>query len=1019
MDSKTPILYLIATAHLDTVWNWDLEQTVTEFLPDTLNRNFELIEKYPEYKFNFEGAYRYLLIKEFFPEKYEELKKQVENGRWCPTGSAFENGDVNIPSPEGLMRNFLYGNNFFEKEFGKMTMDVFLPDCFGFSHSLPSIASHMGLKFFSTAKLVWNADNYRPFDLGKWYGPDGNFVVSCLNPCAYISDIPENYQNSDALFNKMKSLPIDKYMRYYGVGDMGGAPREDSVCNVCGGVKNGGKVRLISGSVQDFIQGLKKEEIEKLPSYNGELVMKTHGVGAYTSRGILKRLNRKNEIIADQAERFGIMADRLGIKEYPYERLTNAWKRVICHQFHDDITGTATNKVYENSINEYIVSLNEFAGELTSACELLSDNIETDCLEEGTPIIFFNSCCFKRKEVVEAVVNGLNLIPGEFTVTDAEGKEIPSQLSSQTAGMMQTVFIYADIPSMGYKTYYIIKHRPLLKPLDAMNISDCKIENGQVSVELNDEKNIKGIYIKKTGKNILSKPICFEILKNTYTEYGAWEILYQDICSCPDVIKNNSTVEIIENGPLRNVLKITRKYRNSKYVQLLTLDLNSDIIKIEYNIDWKETASLLKLRITADEEYSNAVYDGGIGIEIEKNNHEKKYEFIASRWVALTCNGKSENLLMMSDCKYGWDKPTDNALRLTAIHTPYDKRSDVARHDMQDFGDNRFGLAITVASDDNFYKISDEYNYPIIAVQGYSHSGNLPREDSFIALDTSSVTVRAVKRAEKSNDIIIRLYNTSGVESNCGFKLPRNTFTVYESDGTETKKLNLNVSGNTLRLKFKPFETKTIGLVTEKGAPVANNGLYHILMPTNTQLTSSNVNAGDYGFGEFNKTIPSELIGDGITACGMTFNLNRDNNGNAMATICCGQEIVLPDGTKRLYILGGSVAGDKNTYFTVSGKPYRLNIKGVFEPIGKWDQFAISQRGKIKTDTLAFYATHTHGNKGDCVLDKANLFVYEIDIPEHTRSVKLPFDMDIIVASAIASVKERKSRVNGILYDIK
>ena len=108
--------YLVATAHLDTVWRWNLAETIKDFIPDTISKNFGLIKKYPNYRFNFEGAFRYELIEEYYPEQFEEIKKLVDEGRWCLSGSSYENGDVNIPSPEALFRNILLGNRYFKEK---------------------------------------------------------------------------------------------------------------------------------------------------------------------------------------------------------------------------------------------------------------------------------------------------------------------------------------------------------------------------------------------------------------------------------------------------------------------------------------------------------------------------------------------------------------------------------------------------------------------------------------------------------------------------------------------------------------------------------------------------------------------------------------------------------------------------------------------------------------------------------------------------------------------------------------
>ena len=78
--------YVVSTAHLDTVWRWQLSKTIEELLSNTVEENLKLIEKYPSYRFNFEGAFRYELIEEYYPEYFEEIKKAVADGRWCPAG---------------------------------------------------------------------------------------------------------------------------------------------------------------------------------------------------------------------------------------------------------------------------------------------------------------------------------------------------------------------------------------------------------------------------------------------------------------------------------------------------------------------------------------------------------------------------------------------------------------------------------------------------------------------------------------------------------------------------------------------------------------------------------------------------------------------------------------------------------------------------------------------------------------------------------------------------------------------
>ncbi len=202
--TRQPTLYVVPYAHLDTQWRWEFPQTISEYLLKTMRVNFDYIDRYPHYVFNWTGANRYRLMKEYFPSDYARMQKYVAEGRWYPAGSSVEEGDVNLPSAEGIFRQILYGNEYFRKDFGKASEEYMLPDCFGFPASLPSILAHAGVKGFSTQKLnaQWqpapriggpNSPEQTPegipFNVGLWAGPDGKTVMAALNPGGYGSNV--------------------------------------------------------------------------------------------------------------------------------------------------------------------------------------------------------------------------------------------------------------------------------------------------------------------------------------------------------------------------------------------------------------------------------------------------------------------------------------------------------------------------------------------------------------------------------------------------------------------------------------------------------------------------------------------------------------------------------------------------------------------------------------------------------------------------------------------------------------
>ena len=269
--TKQPTLYVVGYAHLDTQWRWEYPQTIREYLSKTLRNNFALADKYPHYIFNFSGANRYRLMKEYYPADFARLKQYVAAGRWFPAGSSMEEGDVNSPNAESIFRQILYGNNFFRRELGTASSEYMLPDCFGFPASLPSILHHAGIKGFSTQKLSaawqpaphvggWSSPEKTPegipFNVGVWEGTDGSSVIAALNPLTYGSQVtydlsktppppPRPDPNQSEQQNLFRTRPREDWVKriqingnltgitadyhYVGTGDIGGAPTESSV----------------------------------------------------------------------------------------------------------------------------------------------------------------------------------------------------------------------------------------------------------------------------------------------------------------------------------------------------------------------------------------------------------------------------------------------------------------------------------------------------------------------------------------------------------------------------------------------------------------------------------------------------------------------------------------------------------------------------------------------------------------------------------------------------------------------
>lgn len=1020
-------VYVAATAHLDTVWRWNLAKTIDEFLPDTLEKNIHLIEKYPHYRFNFEGAFRYKLAEEYYPLHFEYIKKLIDQGRWCVAGSEYENGDVNIPSPEALFRNILLGNGYFKEKFGKESADIFLPDCFGFGSQLPSIIKHAGLKGFSTQKLSWGSAYGVPFDTGIWKGIDGSEIFACLDAKSYRYKFDGDIRGDISVINKISRNAFEgglpQTMHLYGTGDWGGSPTEESVQSVEESVakNDSSDFEVISASTDEFFKDLEKlsdSEKAKLPKWDGELLMTSHGAGAYTSRAMNKRLNSQNETLADVTERLCTAAHSAGVINYPLANINRAWERVIQHQFHDDITGTGNMDVCADSQSDYFLSLSEFKTEYCAAAGALANELDTKWVTECA-VIVSNAVAQKRKAAVSAHIRMTHNCTF-VKVLDKNGNEVPSQIINKSGKEFDIIFI-AEVEALGLKVYDVVPADSASKIKTDLKVSEHVIENDKYQLIFNKNGDIGQIIDKKNKIKLLDAPIKMACLKDTGAlSYPSWEIRKKDIDRDPVCYANTPKFEIAENGPARAAIKVTREMDHSSIEQTVYLESGSEYIRVLNKVDWRSRRTMLKAVFPFSCYNRYASFDLGLGIIKRENNTESLYEVPAQKWADITAGNGKYGVSVLSDCKYGWDKPSSNTLRLTCIHTPAGAFTKETRQDLQDLGRNIFSFGIYSHNGgyENGTQFASEcFNKPMTAFQtGARREGEFTDSFSFMSVNDKNCIVRAVKLAQDKNGIIVRVNEGGGQEhKNVKLKFFKKIESATENLANETEIGKANFNAKTVSFSLKPFEIKTFRIQLESPDKKPHESYKKIELECNSKGFTENKNMRNVILQGGGCSLPAELCPKSLTVGGITFRMPNPQEEKDV-TVARGQTIELPKSCTKLYMLAASTLGDREVIFLADGKEKPVKIFSFNEPIGVWDMAGLNQKAYVKDAVLGIEFTHTHHPEGDIANGKACFYIYEIDI-RNAKKLTLPEDNRVIILAMTAVKKFSNTRLATRITD--
>lgn len=803
-----PVIAAVGSTHIDIAWLWRYEQSRQKACRSFATA-LRLLEKNPEYIFMCSQPQLYAFVKEDEPELYAQVKKWVAAGRWEVEGAMWVEADTNLTSGESLVRQLLFGKRFFRTEFGKESRILWLPDVFGYSAALPQLLEKSGVPYFMTTKISWNEFNKVPYDTFYWRGIDGSKVLAHfiptkekvqaekdwmttyngqLNPCC-VMGAWQRYQQKDLNSEALAS---------FGHGDGGGGTSQEMI-------ENGKRIAMGLPGVPDlrfsgaceFFERLERDlqGQRRVPEWDGELYFEYHR-GTYTSVAGIKRRNRKNEIRLHDAELLSVLSGLLRnnlSESYPSQALAESWKLLLLNQFHDVIPGSSIAPVYEDAYQHHdcIRAISEQVS--TSAIDTLTAQIDAD------GIAVFNTLGFARSAPVSFEY------PSETPICLKTGDKLLPAVRQADGTWL---FYAQSVPAGGYCTYEIFPAQAA--PSDAAARSD-RLENDEYLIEFDEAMNICRYYCKREQRELLppqvkaARLIAFE--DNPRCD-DAWNIMtyYEEKYRYIDDVRS---VCVAEDNALRTVLRVERAFESSRLTVEYILWHGKPGLTIHCNIDWKEKNLLVKMDFPVEVNTNKATFDiqfGSVERAIHKNTlwDYARFEVCAHKWVDLSDNGFGLSLL--NDCKYGYDV-SRNHIRLSVLRcaTYPNPQQDKCRHEFA-------CMLLPHAGAVNLPEVNRaaySFNYPLRAAR-VAPGGTLPKQYTLIGCSRENVIVETVKKAEDGGAVVLRVYECGNCACEAEMTLGFTASSAWETDLMEEHPTPVPLENGCLKLRFKPFEVKTI-----------------------------------------------------------------------------------------------------------------------------------------------------------------------------------------------------------------
>ena len=778
-----PIVHCIGHTHIDVEWLWDRAQT-REKVQRSFSTAINLMGKYPEYSFMLSQPELYRYLKEEAPEKYEELKQLVKEGRWEPEGAMWVEADCNLISGESFVRQIMQGKKFFMDEFNVDSKILFLPNVFGYCAAMPQILKKSGIKHFVTSKISWNETNTMPVDRFIWEGIDGseiftNFITTQnytgLEPnriATYVGLLTPSHIKGT--WNRFKQKEYGTHtMTSFGHGDGGGGPTKEMLetqRRLSKGIP--GMPVTKTSSLSDYLDKTKEEfdkacvDLKRTPKWVGELYLEFHR-GTYTSIAKNKRNNRKCEFLLGEAEALSF-TDLLFGGTYDAEGLYDKWNKVLHNQFHDIIPGSSIKSVYEGTDKDYAEIYDYIDKLFKEKLGKITDNVATD-----GGVLVYNPSGFERKGTV--VLNG------------------------------ETVELNEPIPAFGWSVVKNVNNSCDVK------IDGLTAENKFYKLTLDKSGRIIDLFDKVAGRRMFKEGAFgneLQTFEDYPRQYDNWEMTdyYKQKMW---ILDGDAEITPINDGA-RAGFTVKKAYMNSTISQNIWLYNDVNRIDFDTEIDWHLHHQILKVAFPLDVLVKNATYEIQFG-HTERPVHQNtswdaaKFETCAHKWVDMADN--NYGVALLNDCKYGYSTE-GNTIKLTMIKcgTYPNAEADIGNHKFT------YSLMGHVGNFRDAGVINEAYalNQPMYATEIAKHDGNLNDNFSLVSSDKNNVIVETVKKEENGNGMIVRMYEAFDCRTTAEITVADGFKKAYLCDLMENELSELELKDNKVSIPVSNFEIITL-----------------------------------------------------------------------------------------------------------------------------------------------------------------------------------------------------------------
>ena len=772
-------LYMIGNSHIDPVWFWTWEEGMQE-VKATLSSALDRMEEYPEFRFTCSSTAFLEWIERIDPELFSRLKERIQEGRMELVGGWFIEPDCLLPCGEAFVRHGLYGQHYLQEKLGVRCHIGFNIDSFGHSGALPQILSKSGMNTY-----VFMRPRIQQ-SLFCWEGPDGSRVQALCLPGEYTTWFHDpTVKNIQDTLDRTPQW--DKMAVFYGVGDHGGGPTKANIESIRSLKDSFPDTRLHFATLDTFFR---EADTENQPTLTGPF--EKINPGCYSIDAPFKRLYRQTEQRLMEADRLMGMVQLAGGGWMPETaQMKNLWKLLLFNEFHDTFGGTTIRAGRDEAMMQ-MASVSAQAGIIRGiAMQKLCQQIPTG--DYGFPLFVCNASSQPYRGLVEAELEWF--CQDNLKLMDDKGNEVPYQrihtdakVRHTTLGGRRRFLFQAEVPAYGVQVFYVSRDKAALLENDHFEIQNphcLTLDNGIIRASFDPATGgLARLTQLETGYESLSAPVRLCLYRD---ERDAWGGLQGRIYEDRQVAFTLDSMEKIESGSLREVIRVRSHFEETRAEMHYVLEKGADALQVELLLRFNHPWHLMKLALPMPA-IASTTAETAYGVH--HRPYEAETEFNMHRFLD-AAEEKGSGLTIANDSKYAFNL-VGNEVRLTLTRSAIfaqgnskDWYNQVETYEYTDLGEHRVKLLLrphkAPASGSDLYGLAERLTvkcqYLMDSVHRNPQKGADIRE-GFIAVDKANVRPVLVKKAETGDGMILRLLETDGLDTKATLRIGENTFPI-------------------------------------------------------------------------------------------------------------------------------------------------------------------------------------------------------------------------------------------------